>query len=102
MTPDAFDFVRDLADNPALTAHSGNPAEICAALADALQSRIAAALAMQAAAQAGDDDGWDRAAAAHDAASDAIGDLKARLWELEERAGWDEWRDERRNVPIVL
>ena len=26
--------------------------------------------------------------------------LRARLWELEEQAGWDEWRADRQNTPI--
>ena len=37
-----------------------------------------------------------------DAIGDKLGSLRDRLEEIEEELGWDDWREERRNSPIVL
>ena len=37
-----------------------------------------------------------------DAIGDKLGPLRDRLEEIEEELGWDDWREERRNSPIVL
>ena len=49
-----------------------------------------------------DGDDLDELRGLCDRLSDQIGAVKARIWELEDRAGHAEWRAERSNSPIVL
>lgn len=47
-------------------------------------------------------DEHDRICAEHDRLSDEIAGINRAIWELEEAAGFDEWRAERAAMPIVL
>lgn len=67
-----------------------------------MRRRVDALAAMGQANRAGDNDAWDTAAELHDALSDELAPVNRAIWELEEIAGFDEWRAERSNAPLVL